>query len=179
MSRFLRRSCQHGSSSLRGSLGPSFEATLERISDGDRRKADLLLFDEHWRFNSNCNAMLSIGLLINASESELYIPQWLQIPVNILQAHHPSIQLTLAPNGGPLCVGYAMPNHNHIPLTWVGLKVLGCPLGTSEFCSTHSNKVIANICDDCCLDFLPCTRAQSLPSIAAMPAFPTCSMQSH
>jgi hypothetical protein len=40
-----------------------------------------------------CNAMLSIGLLINARESELCIPQaqWRQIPVNILQASHPSI----------------------------------------------------------------------------------------
>jgi hypothetical protein len=34
----------------------------------------------------------------------------------------------------------------------VGLKVLGCPLGTSEFCSTHTNKVIANISAD--LDLL-------------------------
>jgi hypothetical protein len=75
-----------------------------------------------------CNAMLFIGLLINTHESELFIPQWRQIPVNILQAHHPSIQLTPAPIRGPLCVGYAMPNHDHIPLTWVGLKVLGCPL---------------------------------------------------
>ena len=72
--------------------------------------------------------MLSIGLLINASEPgaepKLYILQWRQIPVIISQAHHPSIQVTLAPNGGPLCVSYAMPNHDHIPLTWVGLKVL-------------------------------------------------------
>ena len=35
-----------------------------------------------------CNAMLSIGLLINARKFKLYIPQWRQIPVNILQAHH-------------------------------------------------------------------------------------------
>jgi hypothetical protein len=87
--------------------------------------------------------MLSIGLLINASEPKLYIPQWRQIPVNILQAHHPSIQVTLAPDGGQLRVSYAMPNHDHIPLTWVGLKVLGYPLGTSEFCRAHTNKVIS------------------------------------
>jgi hypothetical protein len=99
-----------------------------------------------------CNAMLSVCLLINTRESELYLPQWRQIPVNILQASHPSIQLTPAPTGGPLCVSYAMPNHDHITLTWVGLKVLGCPLGTSEFCSSHTNKVIANISAD--LDLL-------------------------
>jgi hypothetical protein len=45
-----------------------------------------------------------------------------------------------------------MPNHDKIPLAWVGLKVLGCPLGTSEFCSAHTNKVIANISAD--LDLL-------------------------
>ena len=67
-----------------------------------------------------CNAMLSIGLLINTRESELFIPQWRQIPVNILQAHHPSIQLTPAPISGPLCVtgSYAMPNHAYPSRGW-------------------------------------------------------------
>ena len=92
-----------------------------------------------------CQHMSSVGLQINARESEIYVPQWRLIPVDTLQAAHPSLHVNNAPEPGQPRAVYTMPNADNIPLTWEGLKVLGCPLGTPEFCRSHTAKVMTNI----------------------------------
>ena len=54
-------------------------------------------------------AILAMCLLIIVCKSELYIPEWLQIPAHILQAIHVSILATAAPDDGWPQICYSIP----------------------------------------------------------------------
>jgi hypothetical protein len=76
--------------------------------------------------------MLDVGLRLNPAESEMYIPEWRDLPLR-------QAQEILISSESPSIIDYAeaflMLNGDFIPWRQQGIKILGCPIGSAQFCT--------------------------------------------
>ena len=93
--------------------------------------------------------MSRIGLKINSHESELYIPQWRNLDTAALSSHD-AVKIFF--NDLPPVMCLPMLNDDYIPIAQSGLKIVGVPLGTHQFCQQQLQKTILSIKAD--LDLL-------------------------
>jgi hypothetical protein len=96
-----------------------------------------------------CLKMQSVGLSVKAQESQLYIPQWRGLSVDQMKTLNPQAGTGPEPNPSPR---FQMSNGDYIPIISEGISILGCPLGTPDFCTRQIQSVIADIKHD--LDLL-------------------------
>ena len=97
--------------------------------------------------------MLRAGLNLKPSDSAVYIPSWQVFTEHELQAH-PSVQYNQAsPSGWSV----QMADMTFFPLHLLGIKVLGCPLCTEDYCNQLVQSLISKIDRDltCLLAFPP------------------------
>jgi hypothetical protein len=100
-----------------------------------------------------CGKMQEIGLEINSMESALYTQQWASLDDPSLLAREDVLLAQPAPGrsaSSPLL--YRTFNNEHIPIVRHGLKVLGAPIGSQQYCAQLVRKVINSIKQD--LDLL-------------------------
>ena len=89
-------------------------------------------------------SMLAVGLHLNPAESELYIPESRDTPFSeALHLLGPSLISTT--DGGE---SIQMINGDLIPWRRTGLKILGCPIGSDEFCATVFQRTTSKIEED-------------------------------
>ena len=86
--------------------------------------------------------MLQAGLLLNPSDSAVYIPAWRQLSSSELQAKG-SVSTSI---DGTLHL--QMSDSTAFPLALDGIKVLGCPIGTADYCASLVDKIISKVGTD-------------------------------
>jgi hypothetical protein len=86
--------------------------------------------------------MGELGLQLNADESEIYIPEWLDVEAAQL-AGMPGF--SRKQGAGQAAEYMTMANGDLIPLSREGIKILGCPLGTRTFCQKVVERTAASI----------------------------------
>ena len=79
-------------------------------------------------------------LRLNTSDSELHVPRLTSLRVEDI---HEFPNVVRSDSNSVL--RYQLENDNMISLAHHGLKILGCPAGTDEFCATHSDLLCADI----------------------------------
>ena len=75
-------------------------------------------------------SMIDIGLHLNPTESELYIPEWSDVPSD-------QVADLMSLSSCSFCQGengesFRTLNGDFIPWRRPGLKILGCPLGSAQ-----------------------------------------------
>jgi hypothetical protein len=90
-------------------------------------------------FNIN---FLRAGLSLNPADSAVYSPSWLHLPTPALLDHHAVEQ---DPEGH---LQVLMSHATAFPLKLDGIKVLGCPIGSEEFCDRLLQTVINKVDTD-------------------------------
>ena len=86
--------------------------------------------------------MGALGLQLNAGESEIYIPEWREVETDLL-AGMPGFSRSQLE--GQTVEFMTMANGELIRLAREGIKILGCPLGTSTFCQRVVEQTAASI----------------------------------
>ena len=100
-----------------------------------------------------CQEMHKIGLEINSMESALYAPQWHnQADASLLTRDDIQLQQLVPQTSEPPQLYYRTFNNELIPIVRQGLKILGGPLGSPQYCAELVQKVIHSIKQD--LDLL-------------------------
>ena len=82
-------------------------------------------------------SMAAKGLQLNPTESEVHVPAWTTIDAASIR--HSRLQK------GPDAHLFCTDNGIALPWSQSGIKVLGCPLGSSKFCSQLMNKLATKI----------------------------------
>jgi hypothetical protein len=83
------------------------------------------------------------GLELNPADSEVYIPSWQPLPEQQL-AIHPRVSLDGPTGAITILLGTDTP----FSLRREGVKILGCPIGTPQFCSLHIESACRKILAD-------------------------------
>jgi hypothetical protein len=97
--------------------------------------------------------MLDVGLRLNPAESEIYIPEWRDIP---LQQAQEMLISSESPSRINDAEAFLMLNGDFIPWRLQGIKILGCPIGSAQFCTYVLRHTATKIEEDLCVltDFL-------------------------
>ena len=91
-------------------------------------------------------AMLKVGLHLNPAESELYIPEWSNVSLQQARELLTSSLESLSPIDENEC--FRMDNGDFIPWRRQGIKILGCPIGSTQFCTETFRRTAAKIEED-------------------------------
>ena len=83
--------------------------------------------------------LLRAGLVLNPSESAVYIPSWLALS----RLNLTNIPGVSADEAG--CLYLNMTPGSSFPLKLEGITDLGCPIGTDTFCTHHIQKVVGTV----------------------------------
>ena len=88
-------------------------------------------------------SMIDIGLHLNPTESELYIPEWSDVPFD-------QVADLMSLSSSSFCQGengesFRMLNGDLIPWRRPGLKILGCPLGSAQYCTDLLQRTVSKI----------------------------------
>ena len=90
-------------------------------------------------------AMLDVGLRLNPAESEMYIPEWRDVP---LQQAQEMLISSESPSRIDDAEAFLMLNGDFIPWRRQGIKILGCPIGSAQFCTDVLRRTATKIEED-------------------------------
>ena len=88
------------------------------------------------------DTLLSIGLKLNSLESHIHIPSLAASPSSALRAV-PGVQRVAST--GEEIFEYIISDELSIPIAQQGLRVLGCPIGLDDYCSSQLDSLSRDI----------------------------------